>query len=101
MALLLAAGVVGAGAMHLLMSVEDQKRSLDELRQDVSKYQPESATFQPRSSTVGLAHSGQVQRSMPDTDLRGVNFWWVDYGGGSWSKTYTPPGVTSTAAMNY
>lgn len=101
MALLLAAAAVGAGVMHLTMRMEEQKRDLSEIKKKAQKHIPESALYQSHAQSQGLAQSGIVRRAIPDVDLRGVPHYWLDYGGGSFHKVYTPPGLLYNAAQSY
>jgi hypothetical protein len=101
MALLLAAGLVGAGAMHLSMRAEESRRELDYLVHQARKYSPQSGQFQSQAKVVGLANTGRVQSSIKDVDLRGVPFHWLKYGDNTWTKKYGPPGLSYQASQDY
>lgn len=101
MALLLALGALGAGSVASIAKMESDKREMDKIKKAAQKYIPNSALFQSQAKAFGLQTHGHVKRAIPDVDLRGVPFTWLDYGGGSYHKSYAPPGLLYNGAQTY
>lgn len=101
MAFVLAAAVLGGGAYYYANKQDEETRRLKAAVADVSRYTPDSGTYNTHAQTVGLAHGGHVVRSVPDVDVYGVPRTLVDYGGGSFTQVYAPPGLARNGAQQF
>lgn len=86
--------VLAVGALYgvtKLAGAYDQKsRALAAQEAHLARHNPTSNRYDPPSTIAGL-RDAQPVRVIPDTDVRGVPTYMVDYGSGALTRQYTTP----------
>lgn len=101
MAFLLAAAALGGGAIYYANQQDKKLKEMSAALAEVEQYVPDSGQWNNHAATVGLAHGGHIRRYVCDVDVYGVPRTLIDYGGGSWTQSYAPPGLVRNGAQMY
>ena len=88
--LLIPAALLGVGTYHLATRYDSKVQQLDSKMEEINRRIPVSNRYDTSSKTAFL-QQGQPLRVIPDTDLRGVPMYHVDWGSGARTRSYTTP----------